>query len=563
MIITYLVGMFILALANACVLSICYRKQISTYITTLFYSVVVANFGLLALALSKSLEGALVAIKISYLGASFLPLLFLLVILQVCKFNFPTMAKILLLLFSANVFGLSCTIGYTDIYYKSIHFISENGVGNYLVEYGPAHILWDLLLVGFTLSNIFVILYAAKEKKNVSYKNLVMLAILELTTIIIFIVARSFNCDPLIMPLIYVLDEFALLYISLHIKMYDIKYSVLESLTEQNELAFVAFSSNGNYLGCNDIALQYFPEFSNYRIDHVLDADDDSSKLFNDILKNDLSSEQEKTFVITFRDKHYKLMSRVVSTSAGSEKILFLIEDITKTQQYIQWLNSNKTELESKVESNKKQIQALQEQIIVGMAQMVESRDANTGGHIKRSSDVVAILAREMKKDSTLSYDENFYNALISAAPMHDLGKIAIDDGVLRKPGKFSSEEFEEMKTHSSKGAAIVENLLTGIESPYFVDIAKNVALSHHERWDGSGYPNRLVGENIPIEARIMAIADVYDALVSKRCYKEKMTFEEANKIIISSMGTHFDPSLQKYYESCRADFENYYSNKD
>ena len=143
---------------------------------------------------------------------------------------------------------------------------------------------------------------------------------------------------------------------------------------------------------------------------------------------------------------------------------------------------------------------------------------------------------------------------------MHDLGKIAVDDAILRKPGRFTPEEFEKMKSHAAEGAKIVHEILDGTDDIRFHIIAENVAHYHHERWDGSGYPDGLSGEQIPIEARIMAIADVYDALVSKRVYKEKMSFEQADSIILDGMGKHFDKSLEPFYISARPKLEEYYS---
>ena len=143
---------------------------------------------------------------------------------------------------------------------------------------------------------------------------------------------------------------------------------------------------------------------------------------------------------------------------------------------------------------------------------------------------------------------------------MHDVGKIAIKDSILTKMGKFLPEEYEVMKTHAEIGAAIIKNVLSNVESEEMQRIAQNMAFFHHERWDGSGYPKGLKGEQIPLEARIMAIADVYDALVSERSYKKKFSFAEADKIILESMGTQFDPNLQKYYEECRPKLEAYYS---
>ena len=205
----------------------------------------------------------------------------------------------------------------------------------------------------------------------------------------------------------------------------------------------------------------------------------------------------------------------------------------------------------------------MQNKLVLGMATMVEGRDNSTGGHIRRTSKVVALIVDEMIKDSSLLVNHRFYANLVKAAPMHDLGKIAVDDAVLRKPGKFTPEEYAQMKKHSPEGAKIVKSILDGSSDEYFEQIAINVAHYHHERWDGTGYPKGLKGEEIPLEARIMAIADVYDALVSKRVYKEEFSFEEANKIILDGMGKQFDPGLEKYYLQARERIERFYKDKD
>ena len=201
----------------------------------------------------------------------------------------------------------------------------------------------------------------------------------------------------------------------------------------------------------------------------------------------------------------------------------------------------------------------VQNKLEYGMALMVEGRDNNTGGHIRRTSKVVEILANEMVKDSNLFINHRFFSNIIKAAPMHDLGKITVDDAILRKPGKYTPEEFAVMKTHAEAGAKIVKDILKDSSDEEFAKVAINVAHYHHERWDGSGYPCGLKGEDIPLEARIMAIADVYDALVSKRVYKEEFSFEVANQIIIEGMGKQFDPNLEKYYLLARPKIEQYY----
>ena len=150
---------------------------------------------------------------------------------------------------------------------------------------------------------------------------------------------------------------------------------------------------------------------------------------------------------------------------------------------------------------------------------------------------------------------------IIKAAPLHDFGKIAIPDSILNKPGKYISEEYEIMKLHAQKGAGIVARILKNSDDLQFKNIAANVAHYHHEKWDGTGYPCGLAGEEIPLEARIMALADVFDALVSNRVYKGQFSFDKAFDIIDESCGSHFDPSLCKEFLQCRLRIETLYNN--
>ncbi len=217
-------------------------------------------------------------------------------------------------------------------------------------------------------------------------------------------------------------------------------------------------------------------------------------------------------------------------------------------------------EMTDSLKQKTEKILAIQNSVIRGMAVMVESRDNSTGGHINRTSDCVKVFVEKLK--SLPEYEKlplEFYEAVIKAAPMHDLGKIAVDDAILRKPGKFTDEEYEKMKAHSAEGARIVESVLSQVDDLDFKRIAVNVAHYHHEKWNGSGYPEKITGTDIPLEARIMALADVFDALVSKRCYKESFTYDKAFSIIEESLGSHFDPELGKIFISCRPELQKLY----
>lgn len=216
--------------------------------------------------------------------------------------------------------------------------------------------------------------------------------------------------------------------------------------------------------------------------------------------------------------------------------------------------------LEKQVAEKTAHIHYIKDMMVLGMAEMVESRDSNTGGHIKRTSEVIRVFSHRLAQRCDLNgVDERLLRRVEKAAPMHDLGKIAISDSVLRKPGKYTEEEFNEMKLHSAEGAKIVENILGGVEDDEFVQIAKNIAHYHHEKWNGRGYPEGLSKTDIPVEARIMALADVFDALVSKRCYKEAFSYDKAFAIIEESLGEHFDPELGRVFLDCREELTAMY----
>lgn len=203
--------------------------------------------------------------------------------------------------------------------------------------------------------------------------------------------------------------------------------------------------------------------------------------------------------------------------------------------------------LEEQVEKRTRQLAALQDAIIIAMASLAETRDNDTGFHIHRTQHYMRELALCLqKRDHHKSeFTNSFISTLYKSAPLHDIGKVGVPDRILLKPGKLTFEEFEEMKRHTVYGRdAIIaaEKTLDAPES--FLCIARDIAYCHHEKWDGSGYPQGLKGADIPMPARLMAIADVYDALITKRVYKEAMTHAEAVKIIEQGRGSHFDPEV-------------------
>jgi len=216
-------------------------------------------------------------------------------------------------------------------------------------------------------------------------------------------------------------------------------------------------------------------------------------------------------------------------------------------------------------ESHQQRIMNLQYQTIVSMANLIENRDGETGEHVKRTGKFVDMITKALKADSRYSrdIDDRFEENMWKAAPLHDIGKIKIPDAILNKPGRLTNDEFTVMKTHASEGGDIIEGTIGELEEQDYLDMAHDVARYHHERWDGTGYPDGLKGEEIPLCARIMAVADVFDALVSHRCYKEPMSIDEAYRIITEESGTHFDPEIVRIFIKIRPDIEQVIINKE
>lgn len=211
------------------------------------------------------------------------------------------------------------------------------------------------------------------------------------------------------------------------------------------------------------------------------------------------------------------------------------------------FLRSKSDYLEQEVAKRTREVMAIQDVTILAMASLAETRDNETGNHIRRTQHYVKALAEALKTHPRFAsqLDDDTIALLFKSAPLHDIGKVGIPDHILLKPGRYEPAEFAIMKRHPALGLEAIKHaeqqLGTTVE---FLKLAKEIAYGHHEKWDGSGYPQGLVGEAIPLSARLMALADVYDALISRRVYKEGMPHEQAAAIIAEGRGSHFDPDV-------------------
>ena len=212
---------------------------------------------------------------------------------------------------------------------------------------------------------------------------------------------------------------------------------------------------------------------------------------------------------------------------------------------------------EKRVKERTRELAMVQEATIESMSSLTETRDPDTGGHIKRTQNYIRLLADYLKKQPRFIrfLDDEAIDLLCKSAPLHDIGKVGVSDRILLKPGKLTEQEFEEMKQHTVYGRDTILVAERKLGNTSFLRIAREIAYTHHERWDGSGYPEGLRGEQIPVPGRLMALVDTYDALTSKRVYKSKIPHEKAVQIIIEAKGTQFDPAVVDAFLEVTEDF--------
>jgi putative two-component system response regulator len=222
------------------------------------------------------------------------------------------------------------------------------------------------------------------------------------------------------------------------------------------------------------------------------------------------------------------------------------------------WLRDQNSLLEAEVARRMEENQFIQEISIRALARLAEIRDPETGNHLRRTQSYIRTLAHHLKTHPRFSMvlNDSSIEVLVRSAPLHDIGKVGIPDHILLKPGKLTPEEWEIMKTHARLGFEAIEQSERDTERPVeFLAVAKEIAHYHHEKWDGSGYPEGLAGDAIPVSARLMALADVFDALISHRIYKMPLSMEKAVSIISEGRGSHFDPDIVDAFLALRAEF--------
>jgi len=447
-----------------------------------------------------------------------------------------------------------------DLYYANVDVITSPN-GNYtILTSGPLKVI-HMIYLGLMLAVIIVVLIMGYLKKgSYSRKSHQIYTSVYIVALILYSVERACKLNYSLLPAFYAMCSIFVAYDYDRAHMHDIT-SLISTQRTAGSKGYVAFDKKRRFVSCNERAYDFIPELRTQLVDAKLKEDNDTTWLINDLIESyDRCGKASAKFNVGNITCSCEVNSFSVGNDGPAKGYIIDFRDSTKEQKMLDVMTSYSETLNADIEKITGHVVEIQQKIVVGMANIIENRDNNTGGHVKRTSDVIKIIVDEIVSQGEIRVNSKMAADIVRAAPMHDLGKISIDSTILCKPGKLTDEEFEIMKTHSVKSGEMVHIILDGIEEQHFVDTAFNIAKHHHERWDGKGYPDGLAGAEIPLEARIMAIADVYDALVSERCYKKPMSFEQAQIIMCEGMGSQFDPGLEKVFLGCREKLEAYYS---
>lgn len=264
--------------------------------------------------------------------------------------------------------------------------------------------------------------------------------------------------------------------------------------------------------------------------------------------------DQDGEIPVIFLTADADAVTEVKCLSAGAADFVgkpFVPQVLLKRVQKTLEIEMYRKHLENLVTQKVNEITRIQEKVISGIANLIESRDGYTGTHVKNTKNYVTLLTEELRRRGLYvdTLTDEYAQNTIRAAVLHDVGKIKIPDIILTKPGRLTPEEYEQIKLHASVGDELITEIIGDVEDTEYVKIAQDIARSHHERWDGTGYPDGISGEEIPLCARIMALADVFDALASERCYKDAVRpVGRVFDIIEENAGTQFDPELAKIF---------------
>ena len=492
--------------------------------------ILINNVGYMIELLATTKEMAVLGTGISYIGKTYMLLTVFAYIMYFCQIMIPKIVYGVLVVFHTIILGL--VFGYEKIgwYYTSVEYITDKGWYPHLeLGKGPAYMAFEAVIVIYTILMVIALIHRLRvvHTKHVKKQLQCLLSLIGVCFVTYIVTLTGVTCEYDCTALGYLISALILYYGFFRKGMFDTLKLAKEYVVDNMDAGVMVLDMEDNLLYHNAIAERIYAELGTKQKQEAVE---------------EMKQSHEHDEHVFADNKVFHISKDMIYENGQEQGVLYLLSDVTDTYDYTERLESN-------VKDMSKEVTRIQHGVISGLADMVEARDDLTGMHIHNTSLYVAILAKAFQKKKgkhTLS-DEDV-ETMIEASPLHDIGKIAISDNILCKPGKLTPEEYDVMKTHAARGAKMIEDIISRVGETNYLLVAKDMAYYHHEKWDGTGYPQGLKGKDIPLCARIMAIADVYDALRSKRSYKEEYPEAAALQIIKESAGTHLDPELVELF---------------
>lgn len=496
---------------------------------------------------ATSIEMLVIGKKLNYFGATLV--YFVILVFCIHYYQIHRLHWLLVTLAVVGLFflGMTLTFDKHHLYYTSYYMDTINGLPELIATYSILHTLYAVTILAYSVITLSITIYMFRKTtvNKSDFVNNIALLLVVLIPSICYLVDKIWKPSMDLTPFGLLVAQLNLIYLVAGGKVCDVNILARDYVFESIDEALVITDLQHRYREANKEAKALFPELKDAPPGENIQK---LSKEVNLLFEN-ISNENE---LLSKNNNLYQVKVKRVVDKRNTGGYVLWLEDVTTRHENIKLMQNYQKNLEYQVNEKTARLQKMNEKMISGFAAIAENRDTITGGHIQRTSAYVEAITQELKKSEKYAkiLTDEYCKNLKVVAPLHDIGKVSVPDAILDKPAKLTEEEFEIMKEHTTTGAAMISQILD--EETELEGLAEDIARYHHEKWTGKGYPEGLHGTEIPLSARIMAVADVFDALVSERPYKHKFSVDQAYDIIHEETGTHFDPDIVAAFDNIK-----------
>ncbi len=520
-------------------------------------------------------DAAAITMCYIYLDSTVLLTVILFAILHFLRVTVNPIVKVITYLTAfAHMFIIWCCID-NDLYYKSITLV-DTGMGIATkMENGPLKIVHWIYLGAMIAVILTIILIAWLKRGTYSRRTLIIYTILVTVGLGLYALEAIESVQFSNLPTLYVIADIfiAISYDRDHV--HDIASLISKQQERKNSRGYAAIDLSGRYLSSNVKIYDFFPELELQIVDTKLKNCMAADVLYGLIKEFKEKQVDYKIFQVGEMSCRCEISEFSLQKNGKVQGYLFDVRDVTEEQRVLDVMQDYNDTLNAAIDKQVDKSREIRRKVVLRLAELAETQDKFVGNHIGRTSEFLRILLNEIKKQELFDISDTKIAYIMNAAPMHDFGRISVDSQIRRKKTELTEEEFASLRKHPIVSGNFVHLILDEVEEQEYIDTAYNVARYHHERWDGRGYPDGLVGEMIPVEARVMSLADAYDEAINERLSAIKavagdvdeevknniidQALTEAAVTIEEYMGSRLDPNMLTVFIGCREELEAAY----